>query len=129
MAKTEIKHPGKQVSTGAYSAGILMDGWLWVSGHAAEDLKTGEPAPGDTAEQTRVALRNIGKVLEAAGAGFADVVKSTCHLADINDFDAFNAAYAEFFPPPLPARTTVQSGLPGDLKVEIDVIARVKEKA
>jgi 2-iminobutanoate/2-iminopropanoate deaminase len=131
MAKVEVKHPDKQVSTGAYSAGILADGWLYVSGHAAEDLKTGEAVKGGTGEQTRVALRNIGKVLAAAGAGFADVVKSTCHLSDIRDFDEFNAAYAEFFPAPLPARTTVQSGLPEGLRVEIDVIARVpsKEKA
>lgn len=129
MAKTEIKHPDKQVSTGAYSAGILMDGWLFVSGHAAEDLKTGQPVSGGTGAQTRVALENIGKVLAAAGAGFADVVKSTCHLSDIRDFDEFNAVYAQFFPAPLPARTTVQSGLPEGLRVEIDVIARVREKA
>ena len=122
---TEIKHTDKVVSTGAYSAGILMDGWLFVSGHAGQDLESGDPVPGGVAEQTRAALQHIGKVLAAAGAGFADVAKSTCHLARIDDFDEFNAAYAEFFPPPLPARTTVQSGLPAGLLVEIDVIARV----
>jgi 2-iminobutanoate/2-iminopropanoate deaminase len=124
MAKTEIKHPDKAVSTGAYSAGIAMDGWLFVSGHAGQDLKTGNPVPGGVAEQTRAALTHVGKILAGAGAGFADVAKSTCHLAHIEDFDEFNAAYSEFFPPPLPARTTVQSGLPAGLLVEIDVIAR-----
>ncbi len=126
MPKQEVKHPDKAVSTGAYSAGVLIDGWLFVSGHAAEDLKTGEPVGTTTAEQTRAALRNIGKVLAAAGAGFDDVVKCTCHLADIAEFDEFNAAYAEFFTPPLPARTTVGSALPAPLRVEIDCVARVK---
>ncbi len=126
MPKQEVKHPDKAVSTGAYSAGVLIDGWLFVSGHAAEDLKTGEPVGTTTAEQTRAALRNIEKVLHAAGASFDDVVKCTCHLADIAEFDEFNAAYAEFFKPPLPARTTVGSALPPPLRVEIDCVARVK---
>lgn len=128
MPKLEVKHPDKLVSTGAYSAGVAVDGWLYVSGHAGEDLRTGRPVPGGVAAQTRATLTNIGKVLEAAGAGFADVVKCTCHLADIRDFDEFNAIYAEFFPPPLPARTTVQSGLGEGLKVEIDAIARLPQK-
>lgn len=128
MPKLEVKHPDKLGSTGAYSAGIAADGWLYVSGHAGEDLRTGQPVPGGVAAQTRVALTNIGKVLEAVGAGFADVVKCTCHLADIHDFDEFNAVYAEFFPSPLPARTTVQSGLGEGLKVEIDAIARLPRK-
>ena len=125
MAKTEIQHPDKAVSTGAYSAGIVMDGWLFVSGHAGQDLKTGEPVRGGVAEQTRAALAHIGRILTGAGASFADVAKSTCHLAHIEDFDEFNAAYSEFFSTPLPARTTVQSGLPAGLLVEIDVIARL----
>jgi 2-iminobutanoate/2-iminopropanoate deaminase len=70
-------------------------------------------------------------VVQAAGATMADVVKATVHLSDIREFDRFNAAYREFFQSRgatiLPARTTVQSGLYDGLKVEIDVIARVKE--
>ena len=124
MQKIEIKHPDKQVSTGAYSAGVLIDGWLYVSGHAAEDPRTGELTGGTTAEQTRVALSHIGKVLASAGMTFDDVVKCTCHLADLRDFAEFNRAYSEFFQPPLPARTTVQSGLPEGIRVEIDAIAR-----
>ncbi len=124
MPKIEIKHPDKQVSTGAYSAGVLIDGWLYVSGHASEDLRTGQLIGGTTAEQARVALSQIGKVLSAAGLTFDDVVKCTCHLADIRDFAEFNRAYAEFFQAPLPARTTVQSGLPEGIRVEIDAIAR-----
>lgn len=127
--KTEIKHPDKQVSTGAYSAGIVADGWLFVSGQGPLDLKTGQVIHGTIEEETRLTMQHVGKVLAAAGCTFADVVKSTCHLADINDFDAFNRTYAEFFQgTAFPARTTVQSGL-SDIKVEIDVIARIPPKA
>ena len=125
MAKVEIKHPEKRVSTGAYSAAVLMDGWLYVSGQGPLDLKTGAVIPGTIAEQTRLTLTHIGKILEAADCTFADVVKCTCHLSDISDFDGFNLAYEEFFPGIRPARTTVQSGLGEGMRVEIDAIARV----
>jgi 2-iminobutanoate/2-iminopropanoate deaminase len=126
MPKKEIKHPEKQVSTGAYSAGVLIDGWLYISGQGPLDMKTGEIVPGSVEDQTRVTLSHIGKILEAAGCAFDDVVKCTCHLSDIRDFDAFNKVYAEFFTGIRPARTTVQSALWGGIKVEIDAIARCK---
>lgn len=126
MAKTEIKHPDKQVSTGAYSAGVLVDGWLYVSGQGPLDMKTGQIVQGSIEEQTRLTLTHVGKILEAAGLSFDDVVKCTCHLSDIKDFDRFNSVYAEFFKGIRPARTTVQSVLVGGIKVEIDAIARAK---
>lgn len=126
MPKKEIKHPDKQVSTGAYSAGVLIDGWLYISGQGPLDMKTGEIVPASVEDQTRVTLSHIGKILEAAGCAFDDVVKCTCHLSDIRDFDAFNKVYAEFFTGIRPARTTVQSALWGGIKVEIDAIARCK---
>lgn len=124
MSKTEIKHPDKVADTGAYSAGVLVDGWLYISGQGPLDLNTGEILSGTIEEETRLTLRHIGKILEAAGCTFDDVVKCTCHLADIRDFDRFNRAYAEFFSGIRPARTTVQSAL-GGVQVEIDAIARV----
>jgi 2-iminobutanoate/2-iminopropanoate deaminase len=126
MPKTEIKHPDKQVSTGAYSAGVLIDGWLYVSGQGPLDMKTGQIVEGTIEEQTRLTLTHVGKVLEAAGLSFEDVVKCTCHLSDIKDFDRFNGVYAEFFKGVRPARTTVQSVLWGGIKVEIDAVARAK---
>jgi 2-iminobutanoate/2-iminopropanoate deaminase len=126
MPKSEIKHPDKQVSTGAYSAGVLIDGWLYVSGQGPLDMKTGQIVEGTVEEQTRLTLTHVGKVLEAAGLSFEDVVKCTCHLSDIKDFDRFNGVYAEFFKGVRPARTTVQSVLWGGIKVEIDAIARAK---
>ena len=125
MSKQEVKHPEKTASTGSYSAGIICDGWLYVSGHAPQNLRTGKVIHGTIEEETCLTLSHIGKVLAEAGCRFEDVVKSTCHLANIEDFDRFDSAYREFFSGVMPARTTVQSVLWGGIKVEIDVIARI----
>jgi 2-iminobutanoate/2-iminopropanoate deaminase len=125
VAKTEIKHPDKTASTGAYSAGVAIDGWLYVSGQGPLDLKTGNVVPGTVEEQTRLTLEHVGKILAEAGCSFDDVVKCTCHLRDIDDFDRFNGVYAQFFTGIRPARTTVQSVLWGGIKVEIDCVARI----
>jgi 2-iminobutanoate/2-iminopropanoate deaminase len=124
MPKVEIKHPDKVASTGSYSAGVEIDGWLFISGQGPLDLRTGAVVRGSIEEETRLTLNHIGKVLQSAGYSFADVVKCTCHLEDIQDFGRFDKVYAEFFPGIRPARTTVQSGLGDGIKVEIDAIAR-----
>lgn len=126
MTKQEIKHPDKEVNTGAYSAGVEVDGWVYVSGQAPMDLKTGAVVSGSIEEETSLTLSHVEKILKAAGCTLDDVVKTTVHLADIGDFAGFNAAYLEYFGScaVLPARTTVQSVLWGGIKVEIDVVAR-----
>jgi 2-iminobutanoate/2-iminopropanoate deaminase len=128
MSKTVVKHPDKEVHTGSYSAGLLCDGWLFVSGHASQDLKTGDVISGTTGEETKRTLTSISKVLKEAGCTFEDVVKCTCYLAKIEDFEAFDEAYSKFFTGMPPARTTVQAVLWGGLKVEIDAIARKPNK-
>lgn len=124
MAKKEIKHPDKQVDTGAYSAGVEVDGWVYVSGQGPLDLKTGEIVQGDIAVQTKVTLDHVKKILEAAGCTMDDVVKCTVHLLNLEDFPAYNKVYAEYFTGVRPARTTVQSGLIGGILVEIDAVAK-----
>ena len=124
--KQEIKHPDKIADTGAYSAGVLIDGWLFVSGQGSVDLATGEVIRGTIEEETTNTLNHVKKIVEAAGGTMNDVVKCTAHLSDINDFDRYNKVYASFFPGIKPARTTVQSILGDGLKVEIDAIARIK---
>lgn len=126
MAKIEINHPDKQVNTGAYSAGIEIDGWVYVSGQGPIDLKTGAVLRGTIEEEVRATLENVEKILNAAGCTLSDVVKCTSHLADINDFDRYNQAYLDYFGAhrPLPTRTTVQSGLGQGIKVEIDCVAK-----
>ena len=94
MAKSEIKHPDKRVDTGAYSAAVEVDGWVFVSGQVPIDMKTGETIKGDIAVQTQATLEHIRRILEEAGCGMNDVVKCTCHLARIEDFSRFNEVYA-----------------------------------
>ena len=106
---------------GAYSPGIIAEGrFLYVSGQGP--LRDGAVVGETAAEQTRIALENLGAVLAAAGAGPADVVRCGVFLADMADFAEMNRAYAEFFADPLPARTTVGAALAG-FKVEIDCVA------
>ncbi|MBE9461513.1 RidA family protein [Dyadobacter subterraneus] len=128
MSKIEIEHPDKKVSTGAYSAGVLIDGWLFISGQGSVDLAAGEVIHGTIEEETRNTLNHIKKIVEAAGGSMDDIVKCSAHLSDINEFDRYNTVYATFFPGIKPARTTVQSVLGDGIKVEIDAIARIKTK-
>ncbi len=125
MAKREIKHPDKQVNTGAYSAGLEIDGWVYVSGQGPLDMQTGKIVGEDVASQTRLTLEHVQKILSAAGCSMDDVIKCTCHLANIEDFGAFNTAYSKFFQGVRPTRTTVQSALARGMLVEIDAVARV----
>ena len=125
MKKLEIKHPDKKADTGAYSAGVLIDGWLFISGQGPLDLATGNVVSGTIEEETMLTLSHIKKILEAAGGKVEDIVKCTVHLRDINDFERYNAAYSSFFPGVKPARTTVQSVLSDGIKIEIDAIARI----
>ena len=125
MNKIEIKHPDKLVNTGAYSSGILADGWLFISGQGPLNLVTGEVIHGTIEEETLLTLSHIKKITEAAGGTIEDIVKCTVHLSDINDFEKYNAAYASFFTGIKPARTTVQSVLFGGIKIEIDAMAKI----
>lgn len=125
MHKISFKHPERKAYTWHFSDAVLVDGWLYVSGQAAFDAETGQRLPGTIEEEVRTTLDHIGKILAQAGCVFDDIVKCTCHLADINDFERFDRAYAAYFPGVKPARTTVQSGMGCGIKVEIDAIARV----
>lgn len=128
MEKKEIKHPDKAdqgFSTGAYSAAVEVDGWLYISGQGPIDFKTSKFVSGTIEEETHLTLHNIKRICEAAGCSMDDIVKCTVHLSDIGDFDRYNAVYAGYFTNIKPARTTVQSGLGHGIKVEIDAIARI----
>lgn len=107
---------------GAYSAAIRAGDFIFVSGQVPKDPRTGK-IEGDVAHQTRQVLENLRAVLASAGATLDDVVSITAYLADIGDWDAFNAAYGEVFRAPYPTRTTVGAQLHGFL-VEISAIAR-----
>jgi len=105
---------------------VEVDGWVYVSGIGPVDPKTAQPVRGSVEEETLYALTQMRRILEAAGCTLHDVVKCTVHLEDIDEFDRYNAVYREFFKDVavLPARTTVQSVLWNQIKVEIDCVAR-----
>ena len=111
---------------GPYSQAIRAGQFVFVSGQVPIDPATGNLVHGSITEQTRRALENIGAILEAAGASFSHVVRTTVYLADLGDFAAMNDVYATFFTAPQPARSTIQAArLPRDARIEIDVIAFV----
>ncbi len=109
---------------GPYSQAVKADNIVYVSGQLPIDPATGEFAGSDIAAQTRQALTNVRNILQAAGCTMADVVKTTVLLADISEFAAMNAVYAEFFTEPYPARAAFQvAAVPKGAKVEIEAIA------
>jgi 2-iminobutanoate/2-iminopropanoate deaminase len=109
---------------GAYSPGIIAEGrFLFVSGQGP--MRDGQHVRGTIQEETRITLENLGKILAAAGLGYADVVRCGVFIAGADLFPGMNEVYAEFFPDPQPARTTVVSGLVNGIKVEIDCVAVV----
>ena len=124
MTRQAISTGGAPAAIGPYSQGIRSGDMLFCSGQLGIDPATGELVEGVEAQAER-ALRNLQSVLDAAGLGFDDVVKTTIFLADIGDFAAVNAVYARFMPDPPPARSTVQvAALPKAGRVEIEAIAR-----
>lgn len=127
MDKQKIVHPDRQAGfdTGAYSDGVIVNGFLFVSGQAAVDFKTSKFVLGTIEEETIRTMDNLKAIIEAAGATMDDVVKCTAHLADINYFDRYNKVYTTYFTGIKPARTTVQSVLAENLKVEIDCIVKL----
>ena len=112
---------------GPYSQAIVAQGqYVFVSGQGPADPATGELRLGSFREQAEQVFSNIGVLLEAAGASWADVVKVSAFLAALDDFPVFNEVYRQVFKEPYPARTTVQAGL-GKIAIEVDCIAVIPE--
>lgn len=124
MNRQAITTSGAPAALGPYSQAIVSGDLVFCAGQLGLDPDTGELAVGIEAQADR-ALRNVSAVLDAAGCSFADVVKATIFLADINDFAAVNAIYATFIVDPAPARSTFAVGsLPKGGLIEIEVTAR-----
>jgi len=124
MARKEIRSPNG-VSVGPYSHGVDADGFIFVSGQAYMDAKTGKLVEGDIKAQTEQTFKNLFGVLEAAGLTSDHVQKVNVYLTDINDFKAMNEVYEKQFTRPYPARTTIGvASLPLGVRVEIELIAK-----
>lgn len=108
---------------GPYSQGIVVDKMLYSSGQIALDPATGAVVGDTIVEQTEQVMKNLGAILEAVDADYSKVVKTTCFLADMNDFAAFNEVYAKYFTEK-PARSCVAvKTLPKNVLCEVEVIA------
>ena len=119
-----IRSDEAPAAIGPYSQAIEAGGLIWVSGQIPLDPGTGRLVDGGIAEQTHRALANLKAVLEAGGSGLERVLRATVYLADMAEFAAFNAVYAEYFPADPPARACVEvSALPKGARLEIDAVA------
>lgn len=129
MNKTVIKTEQAPAPVGPYNQAIAATGSLvFVAGQIPLDPQSGQiVGEGDVAQQTQQVMKNLEAILEAAGAGFDTVVKTTVFLADMNDFAAMNAVYSQNFDEETaPARACVEvARLPKDVRVEIECIAMV----
>lgn len=111
---------------GPYSPAIRMGDFLFISGQIGMDPKTAKLVPGGVVAETRQALENLGTLINAGGASYERVVKTTLFLKDIADFAAVNEIYAQYFKSEPPARSTIQvSALPGGALFEIEAIVAI----
>ena len=115
---------GAAKAIGPYSPALKVGNMLFLSGSIPLDPVSGQLVEGGIKEQTTRVMENIKALLEAAGADFSHVVRTTVFMVDLGEFAAMNEIYSSYFSAPYPARSTVQVvKLPKDVRVEIDVIA------
>jgi 2-iminobutanoate/2-iminopropanoate deaminase len=118
-----ISTNGAPSALGPYSQAIDIGSLVFCAGQVGREPESGD-LPAGVEAQTERAMKNIAAVLDAAGLSWADVVKTTCFLAEIADFEAFNGVYKTFVDDPAPARSTVAvKDLPRGALVEVEAIA------
>ena len=126
MERQAISTEGAPKAIGPYSQAIRIGDLIFCAGQAGLEPATGNLVKGGIEAETLRVLQNLSAVLEAAGSSMSRVVKTTVFITNMDEFQKMNAVYAEFFPTPPPARSTVQvSRLPKDACVEIEVVATV----
>jgi 2-iminobutanoate/2-iminopropanoate deaminase len=123
MELNKITTQDAPAAIGPYSQAVTVGDFVFTSGQIAINPKTGNVEAVTIEEQSEQVMQNLGAVLKAAGSSFEKAVKTTCFLADISDFAAFNAVYGKYFTTK-PARSCVAvKDLPKGVKVEVEVIA------
>jgi 2-iminobutanoate/2-iminopropanoate deaminase len=124
VTKRQIVTSSAPAAMAVYSQAIDAGGFVFCAGQIGLDPESGKLVEGGVQPQADRALRNLRGVLDAAGLTLEDVVKTTCFLADIADFAAFNEVYARFFGDAPPARSTFAvAALPGGARIEVEAIA------
>lgn len=123
---TKVATTKAPAAIGPYSQGIIANGFLFASGQIPIIPETGEIAEGDILVQAEQVMKNVGAILKEAGTGYENVVKTTCFLAEMSDFAAFNGVYETYFTGK-PARSCVAvKQLPKNVLCEVEVIAVVE---
>ncbi len=124
-ANRAIHTDGAPAAIGPYSQAVVAGDFVFTAGQIGLDPATGAMVEGGVEAQAHRALTNLGAVLEAAGSGFDRVVKTTVFVADMADYKAVNAVYAQYFRAPFPGRSAVAAAaLPAGALVEIEAVAR-----
>ena len=127
MTRRAVSTEGAPGAVGPYSQGIATDTLLFAAGQAALDPTTGTLVEGGIEPETERVMANLSAVLDAAGCGWADVLKTTIFLVDMGDFATVNAIYGRFMVDPPPARSTVGvASLPKGARVEIELVAQLR---
>lgn len=120
-------HPGVPTQVGPFAHAVRWGDTLWVTGQMPTDPRTGDVVGDDVVTQTRQVMRNLEAVLHAAGARLADTLMVRAYLTDFDEYAAFNAEYATWFPAGLPARTCVGvTGLAVGARVEVDLVVGLR---
>jgi 2-iminobutanoate/2-iminopropanoate deaminase len=126
--KKVIQTNNAPAAIGPYSQAVKAGDLLFVSGQIPLDPVTGELVRSGVADETKKVLDNLKAVIEAAGGGLGDVVKTTIFLKDMGTFAVVNEVYGTYFPQPFPARATVEvARLPRDVNVEIEAVAKLPQ--
>lgn len=129
MMKKQVSTNKAPKAVGPYSQAIEANGFVYLSGQISLTAE-GEFIDGSAEEQTHQIMKNLAEVLKASGCDFGDVVKTEIFLSDMNDYSKVNEVYESYLSEPYPARVTVEvARIPRDGKVEISMIAVLKEKA
>lgn len=124
MPKTVPALPGIEASKLPFSQVVEANGFVFLAGQVGNEPGEFRAVTGGIQRETRQMLDNVGRLLEAVGLGYGDVVKSTVYLRDFTDFEAMNEVYRSYFPSEPPTRATVGvAALAGDFRVEIEVVA------
>lgn len=126
MSKTVISSDKVPAAVGPYSQAIAAEGLLFTSGQLPIDATTGKMPEGPIEERAHMAFRNLAAIAEEAGTTLDSTVKTTVYLSDINDFQAVNKVYAEYFKEPFPARSAFQvAALPLGADIEVEAILKL----
>ncbi len=122
--KTIISTKNAPAAIGPYSQGVKINGMVYTAGQIAIDPTIGKVVQGDISEQAEQVMKNLRAILKKAGCEMKDVVKTTCFLKSMDDFEAFNKVYGKYFTEDKPARSCVAvKTLPKDVLVEVEAIA------